>query len=798
MSNRTRSTDRRPRLPAASCLAVALFACSDNRPVEPPATSVDLLARLAEARIEPGDLASIVAPLGPPAEADRILTDEMDGDRGAPWWLDGRDGEALRLPYLRVDAETALSLDASAPPAALLLASAPNDQYLVRVRWRAEGPAGGALVARGLLGAPERFDDPGASRDFLRQAGRRLAAGAERLPLGPGTGWQESEVSIGQEHGRRALLLRLLASEGTVEVDRVEVRRLTPLEAFVELAPTVAGASPLLRRLELPYETFDCLLLPAGSRVVYPLVVPATRPRLDTQVRILGGAPAATSVVVRIDGEEIGRARGDPRVGQEGDPWRLPLDAHAGRRVELELALDGPRGTVGILTAPRLLGSGDDRPAIVLVSLDTLRADHLGVYGDTRALSPTIDRLAREGTVFERVVSPASYTLPTHATLLTGQHPLVHGVRRRSHRIDPGRSRTLAERLRDEGYATVAFTGGGYVSPVFGFSRGFERYSTRDPAVSRHRLAAERRGLGAESEAAGGARMDRVLEWMDRYRDQPYLLFLHTYLVHGYFPQQRFLDRVAPGSGVEVADLRLTRLWERAEGGDAAALETLRSLYAATVAQADELVVAPLAQASERRASDGGQVILALVSDHGEQLMEHGALGHGGALWGELVDVPWILRGPGVPAGLRWSRPVGLSDVAPTLLDLLALAPGEATTGRARRDPAAEEEPAVILLHHEPEPRTRWDGLVTERWKLVRHQSGEALEWSLFDLARDPGETLDQAATAPETLAALRALLQERSRELLAARPPAEEPADAEELPESLARELRALGYVDP
>ncbi len=758
--------------------------------------SVDLLQELGGADVSLEGLDLITGPLGPAWKRDLLVADEMDGAIDPRWWSQASRPEAPAPSIVDLAGESALLLEASGSPVAMLLPSDPSLQYRIRVRWRAGKGSRGAFLAQALPDAPTDFDDPESVREIVRKHRSGTALIGRRIALGPGDDWQEEEIFLGREDGRRSLLLRLRATAGGVGVDRIEVRRLTTIERFVKITSPEPGRSPLYRRLRFPRQTCECLLLPSGTTVGYSVTVPSSAPRLDTETRILGSTTADSEIVVRVNGEVIGRRPPTGVSGSSGSPWRVDLERWAGRRVELELGLEGPRRSVGVLTAPRLLGGGDSRTALVLISLDTLRADHLGVYGETRPLSPNIDRLAAEGAVYERVVSPASYTLPTHTTILTGQHPLVHGVHRRRQRIDPQRSELLAVRLRSEGYLTAAFTGGGFVSPVFGFSRGFDQYSTRDPGVSEHRLVQQRKGLAADDAALNQARMQEVLHWMERNEDQPYFLFVHTYLVHGYYPQPKYLDRVG-GLDLDPTELDLDLLWKRAEEGDEAANEVLRSLYAATVAQADDLVVRPLLEAIDRRREAGGSTLVALVSDHGEQFMEHGDFGHGIALWQELVHVPWILRGPRVTAGQRWREPVELADVAPTLLRHLGLSPSELVTGLPRLRPGPSPEPLEFVMHHEPTTTDRWRGLVTADRKLVHHQHNEASEWYLFDLEQDPGEARNLADAQPEALEAMRERMRERDRHLLSFAAALEGSSSEEALPASVVQELRALGYTD-
>jgi arylsulfatase A-like enzyme len=777
-----------------------LLGCDASDSRKTHATNVDLLAELEQASVQ----LTQEHLLGPPGEAlepNLVFVDDMNADADSAWWTakaSSDDSAGLRREQLP-SGESVLVVAPSQPPVCTLIAATAANHYRVRVRWRASAEPDeaepGALLLSGLVAVPQDLTDLKKVQEFVAHYRQRdTKQSPTKLPL-RGTRkstWQESEALLGRDNGRRSLLLQLEGGESGIEVDRIEVRRLTTLEKFVQIMPPEPSRSPLYRRLRLPSQNCECLLLPTGSRVQYALTVPAANPRFDSETRVFGGVRGEVNFRIKINGEEVASRTAYNDANQEGDPWVAALQSFAGKSVALELSLEGPEGYVGLLTAPRLLGSGDPRPSLLLISLDTLRADYLGCYGQNLPLSPTIDQLAAEGTLYERVYSPASYTLPTHATLLTGQHPLVHGVHRRQHRLNPDRSQLLAVRLQTDGYCTAAFTGGGYVDPEFGFAQGFEQYSSNDPAVTEHRLADERKGVAGEMSYTERLGMHRVLEWIERHSDQPYFLFVHTYLVHGYFPQRDYLDRIGADESLDPAKLSLTRLWRLAEEGDEEAVATLRILYAATVAQADEKVVKPLLQALERQNSN---VLVALVSDHGEQFLEHDQFGHGGNLWDELVRVPWILRGSGVEAGRRWQTPVALEDVAPTLLELLGLPLHSAVTGIPRLNPQRSGTAEGLVLYLETGNRTHWEGLVTDQWKLLHH-SQEKPAWYLFDVAADPAESQDQSAVLVEELKTLKSRLLSRGQKLRNLGPE-ERKGQGQILSEAVQQQLKALGYTD-
>lgn len=361
------------------------------------------------------------------------------------------------------------------------------------------------------------------------------------------------------------------------------------------------------------------------------------------------------------------RSLTDPKGGFE--PHEVPLDAFAGRTVQLVLRTS--KGTRGDGTYdwaywgdPRLrrqpeAGERGGRPNVLLVSFDTLRFDFVGAYGKRPSPTPRMDSLARRGTLFERAIAQSAWTLPSHFALLSGLYP---DRRLLAYDLNPctidEQVTMLAEHLAERGYLTAAFTGGGYVSSSLGFGQGFQVFESHGSRLEEN--------------------LPAVLSWLDRNSAGPFLLFVHFFNVHRpYTPPAdffaRFVARVpsaCEGLAFSEADNqsgRSTRCLESTEG-----LVYLQEIYAAEVAYADALFGKVLDAMS--RQGILGQTVVAVVSDHGEELMERGRLDHVRTLYEEVVRVPLILAGPGIPRGLRVTETVQLMDVHPTLLDLAGIA----------------------------------------------------------------------------------------------------------------------------
>ena len=434
---------------------------------------------------------------------------------------------------------------------------------------------------------------------------------------------------------------------------------------------------------------------------------------------------------------------------------------------------------------------------VVLISIDTLRADHLSSYGYPRPTSPSLDRLASQGVLFENAFSHAPMTAPSHMSLMTALYPESHGVLNTDAGADPVPGSSLAEGiptlasiLKASGYRTEAFTRGGNMHASHGFARGFDRYE---------HLRSDAQGIFHEA-----------IEALRRLSDgaqQPFLLFVHTYQTHAPYlapaeHRKRFVDagyggRITGDRGELMREVGMryesihAEFWRRVDRSDPRDTQQLRDLYDACILYTDEQVGKLLAALEELELDD--RTIVVVLSDHGEQFLEHGKFEHD-ELYDELLRVPLIVRVPngvgGFTAGLRPTPTVRLVDVMPTLLDLLGLEEPKHLQGRSLLPLLAEEEmiPRYLFAQH------RSEGLSALRagsWKLIQG----APDPQLFNLERDPDERHNRSESHPELLgSALRTLgdLLSTSRAYRGLAGPAE-PAEVDD---RTRRELEALGYV--
>jgi arylsulfatase A-like enzyme len=469
--------------------------------------------------------------------------------------------------------------------------------------------------------------------------------------------------------------------------------------------------------------------------------------------------------------------------------------------------------------APAGCGPAPPRTSVLLVTVDTLRADHLGCYGYRRTTSPHIDRLASEGALFERTVVSLPRTTQSIASILTGRYPKGHGARGLFSTL-PSANLTLAEVLQGEGYATAAIVSNLFLRPGQGFEQGFERYEN-PPG---------RWDGDSASEITGAA-----LAWLrGRPAGRPFFLWVHYLDPHWAYrplpPFDRAFDSAFAGPFTLYEDLAAGRLTKGqvifANPLTPRQVEHVVALYDGEIAQADAAIGRLLDEAATLVR---GPLLVVLTADHGESLGEHGYhFAHGEYLYEPGLRVPLLLRLPGrIPAGLRTDALAQNIDVAPTILSLLGIHRLQSVDGRPLLLPeapgAAPVEPGVArakggalrpapgrslvfaesdfqLIHPEnrryyiPGPAGKWSAASDGRYKLIHIPTpgGERIE--MYDLGTDPGETtnLEGSASAAEPRARLlRALRQFVDYDRGAGAPASPEP-DPEER-----ERLRSLGYIN-
>ena len=479
---------------------------------------------------------------------------------------------------------------------------------------------------------------------------------------------------------------------------------------------------------------------------------------------------------------------------------KVPLPALDGKAT-LTFQTTGPAGEFAFWTNPVFYVPQKKPAGVILVSLDTLRPDHLGLYGYDRPVSPALDALAADAAVFKNVYTTAAWTLPAHVSMLTGLNCNRHRVYDEYARLDPQMA-TLAEKLRAAGYAARAFTGGGLVSAEYGLSKGFDEYRM-EPGGHQDPVQADLVGREA-------------VRWLEENADRPYFLFLHTYQIHlPYKSPEPWNSRfLAPDARRKAFSL------EKNLGGLAGVFRPLSepdranvvALYDAEIRYTDEMLIAPVVTAL-RRLGLYDEALIVVTSDHGEEFYDHGGWDHTHSAYEELIRIPLLVKMPGSEfRGQRLSPIVRITDIMPTVMDAAGLScAGLNLDGAGLRPVMSGQESAdreflvelsdnvyncnipprlatndgrrKIILNGPFRPEQR-------NFFLAPPPDFPALQ--IFDLDRDPKEKQNLAGLADEA-ARDRALL-EKARRLEKRIPPRGDKKI--EIDQDLKDQLRALGYV--
>ncbi|HUE29421.1 MAG TPA: sulfatase, partial [Verrucomicrobiae bacterium] len=545
------------------------------------------------------------------------------------------------------------------------------------------------------------------------------------------------------------------------------------------------------------------IVAPPRSRLRFPVRVPAGGAlRFSTAVEGQDRT-AGVRFTVAVDGRPVFARTLDPAARRRDRHWfdeRVDLSRWADKDVEIALATEstgaGVTGTPGWSHVRLVRESRRARqaasaaaPSVLVVLVDTLRADQLGCYGAAPSPSPVVDRLAAGGLVFEHAVAQSSWTMPSVATLFTGLHPRSHGLIGPSADAagaasDPGfladTLPTLAERAEAAGVTTVGVSGSPIVSRATNLARGFETFVE---------FGWDRARNDWPPAAAVNA---RFLAWLERNRGLRFLAYLHYMDPHDpYTPPASLRPPAPPGVRSAIAAGQVDGLARQvnAPGGSplaAVEVEHLRQLYDAEIRAWDAALGTLLDALAAHGLADS--TIVVLTADHGEEFQEHGRLKHRIHLYDELLHVPLVIAGPGIRPGRVAEQAQGI-DLFPTVAALLGTAaphglPGHDLLAARPETPAISETLYGLMPDGTTTPIV---SLRTAEWKLIH---APALgRYELYDLRRDPGEREDRFGNAAEG-AALAARLAEW--ETTAPAPPRAEGSDP-----ALGEKLRALGYVD-
>jgi arylsulfatase A-like enzyme len=399
-------------------------------------------------------------------------------------------------------------------------------------------------------------------------------------------------------------------------------------------------------------------------------------------------------------------------------------------------------------------------PSVLLITLDTTRADRLGCYGRSGADTPRLDALARRGVLFEQAYATTPLTLPSHASILTGTYPLYHGVRDNgSYRLDP-RLTSLAELFAERGYRTGAFVGAYPVASHFGLAQGFEIFDEDFTGSGRQRrLTFSERPAERVVEAAGG--------WLGTLEDgEQFFAWVHVFDPHfAYAPPEPYATRYRddPYQGeIAYVDHCLGRLFDRLVG--LGRLET---------------------------------TLVVVVADHGEALGQHGEGTHSPLIYNSTMWVPLLIAGPRIPPSGRLPTTVSLIDIVPTLTELADLPTPDEVQGVSLVPlwRGAQLAPRAVYLETlRPRLHYGWSdlrGVVANGWKLIEAPEAGGSAFELYNVVEDPEERNDLSARSADRVVELR----EQLNRIRDAATSAEFDADRRMTAED-ERHLRALGYV--
>lgn len=687
-----------------------------------------------------------------PAIADGTVSAEIrlpaDGDPFAAAGLlfrmrDDHDGYALRIQATSGLAFVALrngvleNIATAAAPIEL------GRRYTLRAAMRG-GHFTFFLDGRQVLEATADTAPPSGSVGVFRERGAGVAFGNLSVEVGKEPTRVPLEIAV--TSGRVAPLVSRLGA--AVATDRLQPWQL------------------LVHDVRLGEDGRTSLVVPPDSAVRLPLTLPAGG-FLQYEVGVLpsGQEPTGGASQIRIGFETRDGAQSWLDLDYVSEDvherkWRAAridvpsrLAGRAGFLIFRNQSIGSGPGAYAAFANPAVWTTDPARrtlPHVVLITVDTLRADALGAYGYGRDTSPFIDGLARSGVLFQDVEAQSSWTKTSMASLLTSTYPETNGVRRADDRLASG-SMTLARILRENGYFTAAVQTNPWMHPRFQLDQGFAEYRFQG--------------------AVPGARViESAVEILRRRSAGPVFLYLHFMDVHHPYtpspPYQRF-------------------------GGEP------RDAYDGEIRYLDDQLAALFSFLEHAQLL--GDTLWVMTSDHGEEFGEHDGRYHGKTLYREQLKVPWIMRWPdGLPSGIRADARVQNVDIAPTILDLLGLAtpaPFEGASRRSSLPPGQPEAPPNIARFaqvglNDLAPDRDLLSVTTARWKYIKDRRSD---WRrLFDRLADPGEQHDLVEVRPGIVAEM----EERCDHFLRSRDHARRTTEKITVDDAVAEQLRQLGYL--
>ena len=624
--------------------------------------------------------------------------------------------------------------------------------------------------------------------------------------------------NVGMSNVRHVLLRPTDAADATFEIEHMRA-----ISRKAHLA-TVASGIGWQGLAEIYHES---LVARSPETLSFAVDLPPS-PWLDLTLGTPEDGPVTFHVDVRAGGTDSHLIEQTVTTPHRWERRQIDLGDFAGQSVTVALSLtaesDGMLGFWGspvvraghAATAAPANGPFGARPqGVILVQADTLRSDHLNVYGYERPTAPILNVLAGEGVLFRNTTAQATWTKVSTPSIMTSLYPLTHGVRTFGDRL-PTAATTLAELYRDAGYATLALSSVLFTGQFTNLHQGFEELHESGSAANPGPKTAREY-------------VDRVSEWLEVHRDGPFFIYLHVFDPHDpYEPYRPYHGLWADPAHKEEHEAQLDEVREVID-------DTLRRNFGMpSRAELEEVEIDPDAFiAYDEGWYDGSiramdvemgrlveqlrglglddRTLLVFMSDHGEEFLDHGNMFHGQTVYGELTRVPLIMRWPGgLEGGVVVDEHTQLIDIYPTLVEISGLAAVEEAQGQSLTpllgagDPAAWiarpvfSEKAITDDTFSPPPRDTESYAVTEgQWKLIhnRVRPDGAPEFELYDAHADPLDMNDVAADNPDVVERLAREIERWHRVAETARLPDDAESTAGLTQDQLER-LRRLGYI--
>jgi arylsulfatase A-like enzyme len=564
----------------------------------------------------------------------------------------------------------------------------------------------------------------------------------------------------------------------------------------------------LKKQLTLENLTLDVLMAPPLSRYEFQIKIPE-KGRLEFGTGIFSyredSQQKEVQFLITAKHNGISQTLFDKKIRLKDRMLReqlefetIDLSQYAGKSIQLALITQSPSAgedaqpenpAFSFWVNPVMYLPEKDSLKVILVSLDTLRADHLGAYGYTRDTSPYLDQLTQDSVLFENAYAQSSWTLPSHMSMLFSLNTASHQVYFNDQKIDSSIP-SLASYLRETGYLTQAITGGGYVSSIFGFSKGFDWY---EEPVGGQRAALR------DDEAA--YLFEKTSRWLQANKDKKFFLFLHTFQTHGPYrcPSPWNESFLAPSAEWEELALR-NFLDNRGDDHNFTdnQVQNIIDLYDGEIKYTDEVLIKPLIE-SLKELGIYDDTLLIITSDHGEEFQDHGGWLHGRTLYNELIKVPLIIKLPASRnKGTRIPSVVRLIDIMPTVLETAGI-PYDGIDGKSLLGPIARgkahDRIFISDLAHKntPVPCPALSSTNRGHIKFIIDHSEDGIKSiETYDLTADP----DEQKNIFQEVQAMRDEVVQFLADYYAEKKKLDRSIERIQMGKELEEKLKALGYL--